>query len=393
MKLSRSYFKFSASLLLLAWTGSSMVLAQAQVPVSSVPTPAQAAAAQSQPASIAAGSNDAQVQPAVSNQPSPAQGVPGSPAAQSPAAAVIGVPVQPIPSAAVSSPPTDRPTVPAPPPTDKTNADLKIGAGDLIEVGVYGAADFNQTARVSESGDVVLPLIGQVHIADLTSQQAQVVLARKLADGNFYKHPQVTVYIKEYATQGVSVLGEVNKPGVYPRLGDRRLFDMISAAGGYTARAGTTVTITRRAQPNQPQTVAISNDPAKSQASNVEVYPGDTIVVSQAGIVYVVGDVSKPSGFAMQNNENMTVLQALAMAGGANPTAKLDNARLIRKNAIGMQETPMPLKKILQAKATDQTLQPGDILFVPASSGKNVAKRGLEAILQAATGVTIYHPW
>lgn len=339
---------------------SNHMIAQTPSPVTAVPLPADAAAARSSPTGAATQTEDTQ---AISSAPQP-------PAAQT------------TPNALQSSS-----SVMA------SGNDLKIGQGDLLDVAVFGVGDFNQSVRVSQSGDVILPLIGQAHVANLTPQEAQNLIATKLVQGNFYNHPQVTVFIKEYATQGVSVLGEVNKPGVYPRLGERRLFDMISAAGGYTQRAGTTVTITRRGQPDKPQTVTLSNDPVKSQASNVEVFPGDTIVVSPAGIVYVVGDVSKPSGFTMQNNENMSVLQALAMAGGANPTAKLDNARLIRKNAAGMQEIPMPLKKILQAKATDQALQPGDILFVPASAGKTATRRGLEAILQAATGVAIYHPY
>jgi polysaccharide export outer membrane protein len=361
MKHYISLFRVSALLSSLLLLGN-YVIAQSSTPLTAVPLPSDAAAAQSRPP----GATD------------PAEGVPAVPSAsQSPSAQATAASAAAQNSAAIMA----------------SGHDLKIGDGDLLEVAVFGVGDFNQTVRVSESGDVILPLIGQVHVSNLTPPKAQDLIAEKLVQGNFYRHPQVTLFIKEYATQGVSVLGEVNKPGVYPRLGERRLFDMISAAGGYTPRAGTTVTVTHRGQPDKPQTVTLSNDPVKSQASNVEVLPGDTIVVSQAGIVYVVGDVSKPSGFAMQNNENMSVLQALAMAGGANPTAKLDNARLIRKNSSGMQEMPMPLKKILQAKATDQTLQAGDILFVPASTGKNAAKRGLEAILQTATGVAIYHPW
>ena len=356
MSVSRT---FAVVILFLLLTND--MIAQAPSPITAVPLPSDAAAGQSIPGGAA----------------SQAQGMEAaSSATQSPAARTTPNNAAPNSSAAIAS-----------------GSDLRIGQGDLLDVAVFGVGDFNQSVRVSQSGDVILPLIGQAHVANLTPQEAQDLIARKLVQGNFYKHPQVTVFIKEYATQGVSVLGEVNKPGVYPRLGDRRLFDMISAAGGYTPRAGTTVTITRREQPDKPQTVTLSNNPVKSQASNVEVFPGDTIVVSQAGIVYVVGDVSKPSGFAMQNNENMSVLQALAMAGGANPTAKLDSARLIRKNAAGMQEIPMPLKQILQAKATDQALQPGDILFVPASAGKSAARRGLEAILQTATGVAIYHPY
>ena len=338
--------------------------AQSVSPVTSVPLPAESGDTRSQPADMTV---------RVPATPTPAEGQNGS-------------------SQNMQFTPNNRePQNPAS--LKMSMRDLKIGPGDLLDVVVFGIGDFNQTTRVSESGDIILPLIGQVHVANFTSQQAQNLVAEKLVKQNFYKHPQVTVFIKEYATQGVSVLGEVNKPGVYPRLGDHRLFDMISAAGGYTQKAGTTVTITHREEPDKPHTVTLSNDPVKNYATNIEIFPGDTIVVSQAGIVYVVGDVSKPSGFAMQNNENMSVLQALAMAGGANPTAKLDNARLIRKNTSGMQEFPVPLKKMLEAKANDQALQPGDVLFVPTSSGKNAAKRGLEAILQTATGLAIYHPW
>ncbi len=130
-------------------------------------------------------------------------------------------------------------------------------------------------------------------------------------------------------------MGEVQKPGIYPLLGSRRLYDAISAAGGTTPKAGTYALITHRNDPEHPARVTISNGPPDSMANNVPVVPGDTIVVSKAGIVYVVGDVHMPGGFVMENDKNITVLQAIALAQGLNPNAALDSAKLIRKTPQG----------------------------------------------------------
>src|SRR5882757_4509116 len=91
--------------------------------------------------------------------------------------------------------------------------------------------------------------------------------------------------------------------------------------------------------------------PDESAKSNIDVFPGDTVVVSRAGVVYVVGDVKKPSGVIMDNGTDMTVLQAIAMAEGTNRTAKLNNAKLIRTTPTGRQELPLPLKDMLSSKA------------------------------------------
>jgi len=237
-----------------------------------------------------------------------------------------------------------------------------------------------------------LPLIGEVPVAGLTAAQAGDAVRDRLEKGGFVKHPSVTVFVKEYATQGVSVLGEVEKPGVYPVLGARRLYDLISAAQGLTQKAGKTVTITHRDDPAHPSTSTISADPAQSMGSNVEVFPGDTIVVSKAGVVYVVGDVGRPGGFIMDKNENLTVLQALALAEGAKNTAALSRAKVIRREGSTHVEIPVAVQKIMQAKAPDLTLQAEDILFVPSSLGKSAARRGMEAALQTAIGVAIYKP-
>jgi len=270
-------------------------------------------------------------------------------------------------------------------------ADLLISSGDLLEVGVFGYPDFNQAVRVSARGDVSLPMVGTILLEGLTAREAQDEVRKRLIEGGFFKDPQVSVFIKEYATQGASVLGEVNKPGVYPVFGERRLYDLISAAGGLSAKAGKTVTITHRSQPDRPSSIELSiNGGGDVMAHNVKIFPGDTVVVSQAGVVYVIGDVGKPSGFTMDNDESMTLLQALALAGGTNHTAALKTARLIRKENGAVQDITVPLSKILQAKAADVSLRPGDVVFVPTSATKSATRRSLEAIVQAATGLAIY---
>ena len=122
---------------------------------------------------------------------------------------------------------------------------MKIGPGDLIEVNVYDEADLQQTVRLNDLGDGTLSLIGSVHLAGLTTDQAEALIARKLKEGNYLLAPQVSVFIREYSTQGVSVLGEVKTPGVYGVAGGQSLLDVLAAAGGTTPLAGSEITIQR----------------------------------------------------------------------------------------------------------------------------------------------------
>jgi polysaccharide biosynthesis/export protein len=274
------------------------------------------------------------------------------------------------------------------------SGEVRIGSGDLLEVSVFGAPEFQKVeARVSSQGEISLPMLGPVHVAGVNAEQAEKLVADQLSKRQLFNEPHVTIFVKEYATQGVSVLGEVLKPGVYPVLGERQLFDAISLAGGLTPKAGSVVSVTHRTENAQSIQVAISNDPEKSAASNVKVYPGDTIFVPRAGIVYVIGDVKTPGGFVIDNSSRMTVLKAVALAQGANSTASLNSAKLVRKTPTGQEEKPLELKKILTGKSPDVAMQADDIVFVPNSAPKSATKRGLEAILQTATGVAIYHPY
>jgi polysaccharide biosynthesis/export protein len=274
---------------------------------------------------------------------------------------------------------------------DYDRSALKVGVGDLLEMKVFGVPDLTDQVRIGADGNISLPLVGSVRVEGLSIDQAQKTIETKLRDGGFVRDPHVTISVKEFVTQGISVMGEVVRPGVYPLLGARRLFDALSSAGGTTQKAGKVVSITRRDKPNEPILVALSSDPQVAAKTNVDVFPGDTIVVSKAGIVYVVGEVGRPSGFVMENNESLTVLQALALAGGLGKNAALNDCKIIRKTNEGRQEVPIAMKKILEAKSgfPDVPMQPEDILFVPASAGKSAARRTMEAIIQISTGVAI----
>jgi polysaccharide export outer membrane protein len=321
----------------------------------------------------------------------------GTPAgtAVTPQTPVMSTPTEAAPAGGTGNAlPTSSGNVPANSPpggASSPSSELRIGVGDLLEVAVFGASDFDKQVRVSSSGEVSLPLVGPVKVAGLTTAEAEKLLEKKLVDGGFFNDPHVSVFEKEYQTQGISVLGEVQKPGIYPMLGSHKLFDVISAAGGTTPKAGNQVTITRRDRSQPAENLTLAGNGSDSTKNNPDVMPGDTVVIQKAGVVYVVGDVHMPGGFIMDKPE-LTVLQALAMAQGANSTAKLDGARLIRKNGNQRQEVPIALKKILASKSPDVNLQADDILFVPNSAAKTAFHRGMEAIVQAATGVAIYHP-
>jgi polysaccharide export outer membrane protein len=269
---------------------------------------------------------------------------------------------------------------------------LRLGAGDLLEISVYNVPELTTKARVGKSGEVYLPLVDYVHVGDLTVEEAQAMIQKRLEDGGFVRSAHVTIFLTESTNQGVTILGDVARPGIYPVVGDRKLYDLISAAGGFTATAGRKVSIIRL-HSQAPITVNLPRNLADDMQDNIEIVPGDTITVPRAPIIYVVGDVGHPAGFLVDNG-SLTVLQALALAGGTNHTAKMSGTRIIRKGPTGITETRVPLKKMLEAKAPDITLQADDILFVPLSGARVAAAAVFSAAVTTGTGLAIIaaHP-
>lgn len=270
---------------------------------------------------------------------------------------------------------------------------IKLTPGDLLEISVYNVPELSTKARVGNAGDIYLPLIDYVHVGDLTVDEAQAAIGKRLEDGGFVRNAHVTIFVDESSAHGVTILGEVAKPGIYPALGERKLYDFISSAGGFTSVAGRKISVIREHGNGATITLELPKNLADDLKDDIDVFPGDTISVPRAPVIYVVGDVGHPTGLLIDNG-SLTVLQAIALAGGANHTAKINAVRIIRKGRAGMTETKVPLKKMLEAKAPDIPLQADDILFVPLSGARVAASQGLQAAVSATAGIAILaaHP-
>ena len=293
----------------------------------------------------------------------------------------------------------DRGTVSARPegqlsarPTNGQARKLSIGPGDELDVTVYGVPELSQHVRVDTSGDVHLLLTGPTHVGGLSSEEAQAVIEKQLVEGRFVKKPQVSVFLKEFTNQSVSVVGEVNKPGSYPALTTRRLYDAFQQAGGLTPTAGK-VSIAHPGQLQNATVITLSNDPTKSAQANVEIMPGDAITVSKAPIVYVIGEVNKPGGYVLDDDSNsetssqrLTVMRVIALASGPGHGAALNKSRIIRRTTNGLQEIPIRLKQIMVGKAPDPPLQAEDILYIPG--GRSNAP--LNTFFNILTSAAIY---
>jgi len=256
-----------------------------------------------------------------------------------------------------------------------------------VEVAVYGAPDLSVHSRVSADGNISMPLIGYVRLAGLSSSQAEGAIEDRLRQHDVLNNPQVSVYIKEYTGSGISVTGEVARPGVYSVVGPHRLFDILQDAGGLTEKAADSVIISHTGSDN-PITVELPNNPEALSRLNVQLLPGDTVVVPKAGIVYVLGSVVKPGGYVLNAASGLTLLRVIAAAGGPVETAALGRAKMLRRTQDGLQELPLPLKKLLSAKVADIPVQADDIIYIPNSHLKEMLNAG--ALATSAGTAAIY---
>jgi polysaccharide export outer membrane protein len=308
----------------------------------------------------------------VSAQTRPANNIPVAPASTYPE---------------TSTNPVASPTVvTAVPSADQSH--YMISPGDVLDVSIFGAPDLSQKAAVNGAGDIYMPLINYVHVAGMHAEDAQKAIEQAYLKNGVLKFPHVSIVITSYSS-GVILMGEVGRTGIYPIVGAGKLFDILAEAGGTTASAGQVVTITHNGS-TEPQTVYLTNDPVQLQAANVPVQQGDTIIISKAGVIYVVGEVLAPSGFLMDEKGQYTVMKAVAMAHGLAKFAKPAKARIVRRTPEGEKEIPVPLDKILVSKSPDIAMQANDILFVPTSKGKQAASRSVDVAVALAAGAAYY---
>jgi polysaccharide export outer membrane protein len=266
---------------------------------------------------------------------------------------------------------------------------LLIGPGDLIQVDVMDTPEMEQQVRVTDDGNVPLAYIGSIHVAGQTPATAATIIQNALRDKKVMRQPQVTVRMMELATQDVSVLGQVHTPGTYSITTPQTILKVLSLAGGLTDGADRHVTV-KRSKSGEQLRYYVSNKADQALSDIVMVYPGDTVLIARAPMVYVMGDVNRPGGYVLAtNDEHVSLLQVIAMAGSASKTSSQSRVRLIRNTEHGEVESPVRLDAIEKGKQPDITLQPNDIIYVPFSWMKNVAMSS-SSLGASTAGAAVY---
>ncbi|MEO6966807.1 MAG: polysaccharide biosynthesis/export family protein [Acidobacteriaceae bacterium] len=252
---------------------------------------------------------------------------------------------------------------------------IVLHAGDQIAVSVYGVPDYKLTARIAGNGRVDLPLIGSIHVAGLTVEQAQQSVASELVSRQMILYPDVLISVTDSMVDIIGVMGEVTAPRAIPAFAPMSLLDAISAAGGLKPDASHSISILRKNVP-EPLLVVLNSDPANALSQNVPLYPGDRVLVPRVGVVYVVGAVQHQGAYPISPDTPMTLLQAVTLAGGAGFQAASADARIIRTAGATRREIPVSLAKVVKGTAPDPILQSDDIVMIPTSALKAAVKGG-----------------
>ncbi len=247
--------------------------------------------------------------------------------------------------------------------------EYRIGAKDLIEITVFNLPELSQTVRVSEDGSVTLSLLGKVEVAGLTAQELEKRLAG-LLDQQYTKEARVTVFIREY--QKIAILGAVGRPGMYELVGPTTLLQAIAQAGGLTDQAMNELYVYRRGAAAEASRIAIPIEDLMSSVNselNIELWPKDIITVpmDQTFNVFVYGEVRTPGVVSYMKSKGITLLQAVAQAGGTTEWAKKSSVVIKRKDKKTGKEIKIRvnLKKMIGNKIADIVLEEGDVVIVP----------------------------
>ncbi|MFZ0746660.1 MAG: polysaccharide biosynthesis/export family protein [Terracidiphilus sp.] len=271
-------------------------------------------------------------------------------------------------------------------------ADLRLAPGFLLNVEVYDEPDFSGLIRVDSEGNINLPFLKTMHVAGDTVEQARNKIERMFKDQAILKNPQVSVSVEQFASTSATVLGEVQNPGKVELLAPHNLIDVLGLAGGETSLAGNEIDIKHASRSAGISTTVCHYSKGSNEDGirNVKVYPGDTVIVKRAGIVYVLGAVNRPGGYAMQEDGELNVAQAISMAQGLAMQAKTGGLRVVRQSAGGeLVDMPVSYKRMMDGKQAPMTLVAGDIVYVPVSKIKAVFSGG-SALIGETTAATIY---
>ncbi len=278
-------------------------------------------------------------------------------AAEQPSKAAAPVPATP----AISPPKTEPAQLQPSKPDPSRPVEYQLGAGDTIKVVVFQNPDLTIEARVTESGTISYPLIGEVKIGGMTISAAEQTIAKALKDGGFIQQPQVNIVLGQIRGYQVAVLGQVNRPGRFPlETTNIRVSEMIAIAGGITPATGADVAVltgTRDGRPFRKEIDITSMFVDNKLQDDLVVAGGDVIFVQRAPMYYIYGEVQRPGSYRVERN--MTVRQALAQGGGPTIRGTERWLRLHRRGADGKVEILKP--------GFDDLVQPEDVVYVRES--------------------------
>jgi polysaccharide export outer membrane protein len=248
-------------------------------------------------------------------------------------------------------------------PATAASAEYRLGAGDVVRITVYQNPDLTLEARVSESGVISYPLLGNIRIGGLGVSAAERLIADGLKSGNFVKQPQVSLTLMQVKGNQASVLGQVNRPGRYPiETADMRMTDLLANAGGVAATGGDQLVLsgTRGGKPfrleiDLPSVFGPNTD--QGRVNDVLIHNGDVLWVDRAPMVYIYGEVQRPG--PMRLERGMTLMQALAAGGGLTQRGTERGIRVHRKTADGKVQ-------VIQS-GMDDSVKDGDVVYVKES--------------------------
>jgi len=313
-------------------------------------------------------------------------------------------------------------TAPAPPDAQQASLnDYTVSPEDLLDVLVMDVPEVTRTYRVSSNGFLSLPLLPEpIPAAGESLDQLGRLIAAKFREAGMINNAHVTVTVRETRLHTVLVSGEVKYPKVYPIFGPTRLLDVLVQAGGLTEVAGNSVIVMRgelgaRADLEESARSGAANLPTAGPSftlnirrlvatgedkTNILLYPGDRVTVQRAPLIFVMGAVTHPGGYVLNEaNQQVTVLKALAMAGDVTNVAKKSHITLLRRKPAGpgqeRDEIPCNYKAMMKGEVADMRLQPDDILYVPESASlkawRTTVNSAVSVASAGATGLMIYH--
>lgn len=250
--------------------------------------------------------------------------------------------------------------------------EYKIGAGDLLEINVFGVEELNQKVRVEGNGTIALTGLGEVRVEGLTRSELEKELV-KLLEEQWLQEARVSVFILEYYSRKVYLNGALRNAGPHDLIGNKTLLQIISEVGGLTEEAGKNIFVIRRQEDGSNSTQEIPIEGLFREGDsrlNIQILPNDivNVPVDKMVKIFVFGEVKNPSALEVRQSEIPTLLKVIVMAGGFTDRAIRRSVQIRWVDEEGASQTrKVNVKEILKNRIEDPQLKENDVVYVPGT--------------------------